>query len=148
MKKVFLSSSEKETKKIAGDIAVEMEGHTGGKAVIISLSGDLGAGKTAFTKGFLSAMGVKSRVTSPTFVVYKRYPVKKGHFKDIYHFDCYRIRDPKELSIIGFKDISADPRNIILIEWPENAGRISPDIRISIDHLPKEDERRITILKR
>jgi len=148
MKRVFLSSSEKETKKIAGDIAGEMEGYTGKKAVIISLSGDLGAGKTAFTKGFLSAMSVRSRVTSPTFVVYKRYSVKKGRFKDIYHFDCYRIRDPKELSIIGFKSISADPRNIILIEWPENAGRISPDIRISIDHLPKEDERRITVIKK
>jgi len=144
MKKIFLSSSEKETKKIAADIASKTE-ITGDRATVITLSGDLGAGKTAFTKGFLAAMGVKYRVTSPTFVVSKRYSVKKRGFKNVYHFDCYRIRDPKELLVIGFKEILADRSNIILIEWPENAGRLSPSIRISISHMPTENERRLTV---
>lgn len=145
MKKVIYSSSEKETKELARDIAFKIVGSEPKRAVIINLSGDLGAGKTVFTKGFLASLGVKSRVTSPTFVISKRYGVKKGGFKNVFHFDCYRVRDPHELEVLGFKDMISDPRNIILIEWPENAGRLSPDFKILIDHLPQEKGRRITI---
>jgi len=148
MKKVIYSSSEKETKTLASDVAVRIMASDPKKAVIITLSGDLGAGKTVFTKGFLASLGVKTRVTSPTFVISKRYSIKKESFKNIFHFDCYRVRDPRELEVLGFKDIISDPRNIVLIEWPENAGRLSPDFKISIDHLPKENERRITVVEK
>lgn len=155
MKKTTISSSEKETKKIASDSALQIINSRPKKAVIVALSGDLGAGKTVFTKGFLASLGVKTRVTSPTFVVFKRYAVpprrafgetgKKRNFDSVYHFDCYRIKDPQELKTLGFKDICANPRNIVLIEWPENAGRLSPTLRVSIDHLPEENARWITI---
>ena len=128
-------------------MALEMPDIDHKKAVVISLSGDLGAGKTAFTKGFLTGFGVRSRVTSPTFVVMKRYPVKKSGFKDVYHLDLYRIIDPKELDILGFKEILDDPRNIVLIEWPENGGRFRSTIKVSITHLPEENRRKIDITR-
>ena len=144
-KTVLSSSSEKETKKIASDLAQKIITNRPEKAVLITLSGDLGSGKTVFTKGFLASLGVKTRVTSPTFVVSKRYSIKKRNFKNVYHLDCYRIRDPKELLVIDLKEILADPQNIILIEWPENAFRLSPAFRISINHLSRENDRKITI---
>ncbi|MDD4930795.1 MAG: tRNA (adenosine(37)-N6)-threonylcarbamoyltransferase complex ATPase subunit type 1 TsaE [Candidatus Colwellbacteria bacterium] len=147
MKKTILSLSEKDTKKAGSDIALEILEIDHKKAVIISLSGDLGAGKTAFTKGFLTGFGVKSRVTSPTFVVMKRYPVKKGGFKNVYHLDLYRIADSKELDILGFKRILDDPQNIVLIEWPEKGGRLKPNIKVLITHLLEENRRKIDIVR-
>jgi tRNA threonylcarbamoyladenosine biosynthesis protein TsaE len=145
MKKTIYSSSEKETKALGAEIALKIQKLSPKKAVLITLSGDLGSGKTVFTKGFLASLGVKTRVTSPTFVVSKRYSIKKRNFKNVYHLDCYRIRDPKELLVIGLKEILADPQNIILIEWPDNAFRLSPAFRISINHLSGENDRKITI---
>ena len=145
MKQTFYSSSEKETKAIARDIAYKILGSKPSKAVVIALSGDLGAGKTVFTKGFLAALGIKTRVTSPTFVVSKRYSIKKGGFQSVYHMDCYRVRDPKELEVLGFNTVISNPQNILLIEWPENAGHLSPSVRVDIDHLPEENRRKIVV---
>lgn len=145
MTKSFLSQSEEETKKIASGVALKLS-PLKDKAVVIYLSGNLGAGKTVFTKGLLSSLGIKSRITSPTFTIFKRYPVTKRGFKNVYHFDCYRIKNSRELDTIGFRDILNNPQNIVLIEWPENIKKkIGASVRITIRHLPQNDARKISL---
>lgn len=93
----------------------------GGEVVL--LSGDLGAGKTTFTKYVLKALGVKDEVTSPTFTIMKEYLTKKFN---IYHFDMYRIASGEEAREFGLEDYiySKSKRNIVFIEWAENISDI------------------------
>lgn len=89
----------------------------GGEVVL--LSGDLGAGKTTFTRCVLKALGVKGEVTSPTFTIMREYATKKFN---IYHFDMYRISNSDEVREFGLEDYiySGDKRSIVFIEWAEN----------------------------
>lgn len=94
-------------------------------ALIIALTGDLGAGKTTFVQGFLKGLGAKGRAASPTFVIMRRHaiPGRKG---GAYHIDAYRLKKPADLAALGFDGIAADPGNIILIEWAEKIRKILP----------------------
>ena len=102
------------------------------KAVILSLYGDLGSGKTTFTKSFISAFGVKQTVTSPTFVIEKIYKLPNNkinqnkNFKYIIHIDAYRLNNGEEMKDLGWEQIYNDPQNIILIEWPKKIFEILP----------------------
>ncbi|MBI2038589.1 MAG: tRNA (adenosine(37)-N6)-threonylcarbamoyltransferase complex ATPase subunit type 1 TsaE [Candidatus Nealsonbacteria bacterium] len=96
------------------------------KAVIIGLAGELGSGKTSFLQGFAAGLGIKEKILSPTFVIFKRFAIKKKWFKNFYHFDCYRMKNEKELSGLAFKQIIADPGNVVAIEWPEKIKKILP----------------------
>lgn len=109
-----------------------------GKAVIFALYGDLGSGKTTFTKSFISAFGVKQTVTSPTFVIEKIYklPVSfknengdmvQNNFKYIIHIDAYRLSSGEEMKELGWDEIINNSENIILIEWPEKISDILPN---------------------
>ncbi len=93
----------------------------GGEVVL--LNGDLGAGKTTFTREVLKALGVKGEVTSPTFTIMREYHTKKF---DIYHFDMYRICDASEVSEFGLEDYiySGSARSLVFIEWSENIKKI------------------------
>ena len=93
------------------------------------MSGDLGAGKTVFAKGFAEGLGVKDTVTRPTFVIMNRY--EGGRFP-FYHFDMYRI-DAKQAENLGFREILEDKDAVCLIEWPENAAAILPKDAIYIE---------------
>ncbi len=132
--------SEKETREFAKSVARLITDLNPKKAVLISLKGDLGAGKTVFSKGFLSFFGVK-RVLSPTFVLMKRYNIKSKKFDSVYHFDCYRLHSPNELEILRIKEILGNPRNVVLMEWPEKAGKYGKGIKILINHGKSENER-------
>lgn len=103
----------KETEKLAKSFAKTLAG-----GEVILLNGDLGAGKTTFTKSVLRALGVKSEVTSPTFTIMREYVGKK--FK-IYHFDMYRMTSGQEAREFGLEEYiySSDDRSIVFIEWPE-----------------------------
>ncbi len=118
----YISHSTAETEHIACEIA---------KAVhppkVICLRGDLGAGKTAFTRGFARAFGVKNVVSSPTFTLMHRY---EGSVR-LSHYDLYRLNDYDELLDIGFEE---DIENgISLIEWPDSFMEYMPNDRILID---------------
>jgi len=104
---VFNSRSESETESIAHNIASEIK-----RGDIIALFGDLGAGKTAFTRGLTQFLEPKARVTSPTFAIVNKY----GR---VYHFDMYRITSEQDLLSVGFFDY-LEAGNIIIIEWFEN----------------------------
>ncbi|MDP2741712.1 MAG: tRNA (adenosine(37)-N6)-threonylcarbamoyltransferase complex ATPase subunit type 1 TsaE [bacterium] len=98
------------------------------RAVIFGLQGDLGSGKTTFLQGFAKGLGIKEKILSPTFVIFKRFEIKKQkkQFSNFYHFDCYRIQKPKEILDMGFKEIILNPKNIVAIEWPEKIKKFLP----------------------
>jgi len=147
--KTYKSFSSEETKKIAKDLVVKLkqEVEPKRKALVIALFGDLGAGKTTFTQGFIRGFGIKSRVNSPTFIILKRFKISGSEFKNLYHFDLYRIKNIKELEVLGVQEIFDNPRNIILIEWPEGAKKILPRkiLKIIFKYGNRENERRIVI---
>ncbi len=103
-----------ETKVLAKKFAKLLRG-----GEVILLSGDLGAGKTTFTRCVLKSLGVKDEITSPTFTIMREYATKKFN---IYHFDMYRISNSDEVREFGLEDYiySGDKRSLVFIEWAEN----------------------------
>lgn len=112
-------------------------------ATVVTLSGDLGAGKTAFVKGAARALGVTEHVTSPTFVIMKMYPLQ-GTFKRLVHIDAYRLKGEHHLKVLGWEELCADSGNLIFVEWPEQAPGAMPEhaIRIALRYTG-DDEREI-----
>ncbi|OGY98763.1 MAG: tRNA (adenosine(37)-N6)-threonylcarbamoyltransferase complex ATPase subunit type 1 TsaE [Candidatus Liptonbacteria bacterium RIFCSPHIGHO2_01_FULL_57_28] len=116
--------------------------------MVIALSGDLGAGKTTFAQGFLKALGARGKVTSPTFVLMKRFRLpargkKPRRFKRAYHIDAYRFRAPRESGALGLAEIFKDPQAVVLVEWPERLKGLLPKKKISarFKHGTAEQER-------
>lgn len=138
---IFRTKSPRETESAAAKIAEAAVGKKTQAAVVIGLSGELGSGKTRFAKGFIRACGIKKPVTSPTFVLAKRYVAKDK--KTIFHIDAYRVKSMKELSHFGFEEMISDSENIVLIEWPERiASALPKNTRmVSFSHGKKEGER-------
>ena len=138
----FLIKSEKETNKLAIILAKEIFKKplkTKG-ALIIGLQGELGSGKTTFTKAFARGLGIKSKVTSPTFILMKKF----GNF---YHIDCYRIKSYKDILDLDFKEMVSKPKNIIIIEWAEKIRKILPKDTIWIKFkIVSKEKRSIKIL--
>lgn len=102
------------------------------RATVVALSGDLGAGKTAFVKGVARALGVAEHVTSPTFVIMKIYHLHDQKFKRLVHIDAYRLKGAHHLKVLGWDELLADPKNLIMMEWPEQAGSAIPASAIRV----------------
>jgi tRNA threonylcarbamoyladenosine biosynthesis protein TsaE len=138
----FVSKSEKETfnfaKKFAGKLA-------GGE--VLCLIGDLGAGKTAFTKGLAVGLKIKNIITSPTFVLMKNYKVS-GHktIKHLAHIDAYRLTGGEQLLGIGAEDYFSHPECVTVIEWADRVKDIWPKKVIRVEFkIGKGDKREIKI---
>ncbi len=109
-------------------------------ATLVTLSGELGAGKTAFAQEVARALGIEETVTSPTFVLEKIYALqnKLGHrmskFGRLVHIDAYRLESGRELIPLGFDELMEDADNLILLEWPEKVADMlpEPEVRISM----------------
>ncbi len=117
--------------------------------LILALSGDLGSGKTTFIQGFIRGLGVRNKITSPTFVLVKNYKLKALNYKCVYHVDCYRIKSAGELLKLGLKEILKNPQNIVLIEWAERIRRVLPKnaIWLKFEHGQKINERNVKLIK-
>ena len=137
---VWESFSEKETAQIAENLAKQVK-----VGEVYCLSGDLGVGKTVFTKGFAKGLGIKEPVNSPTFTIMQIY--EEGHLP-LYHFDVYRIQDVEEMEEIGYEDYFYG-EGVCFIEWAELIKEILPSdckkIRIEKDLSKGFDYRRIEL---
>ena len=149
----YKTTSFRQTKKLANLLArkflqrrLKQKG-----ALVLALSGDLGAGKTTFVQGFLRGLGVRKKITSPTFVIIKNYELRiknHGKYGRAYHIDCYRIKKVKELLDLGLKEILENPQNIVLIEWAERIKRALPKnaVWLKFEHGEKENQRIIHLV--
>lgn len=117
----IITANEIETFQLATHIAPSIAA-----SCFITLSGQLGSGKTTFTRGILNALGHTGNVKSPTFTIVETYHLK-NHL--VYHFDLYRIHNSEELELIGFRDYFQE-KALILLEWPEHAAGLLPETDI------------------
>lgn len=142
----YISNSLEETQKITDDF-IETLLPNPEKAVVVGLSGNLGAGKTTLTQYLAKALGVGETVTSPTFVIEKVYELTGQKFTHLIHIDAYRLEKSDELIHLGWQDIISDKNNLIIIEWPERVADIMPEhTKVIISHI-SENKREIEILK-
>lgn len=119
----LLVKSEKELENIAENLVNNLPKERDG-AGVIALYGDLGSGKTTFTKEIANYFEIKETITSPTFVILKRFEInpefsKGTGFKNLIHIDTYRLDLAEELHRLGFEEILNDKNNLVVIEWPE-----------------------------
>lgn len=126
--KRIITRSEEETFNFASNFAKNLEG-----GEIICLTGNLGAGKTTFTKGIAHGLNLKKNVTSPTFVFMKVYDIKKDKIKKLVHIDAYRVQSGNDIEAIGAPEYFTRPDTVTVIEWAENITGILPDKRQTIE---------------
>lgn len=131
--KEFISRSATQTEAFAADFAATLQ-----NGDVVLLSGDLGAGKTVFTKGIARAMGITDEVVSPTYAYLNVY----GR---LYHYDCYRLSSGEDAEALGLTDYFGGD-NVCVIEWAENISDVLPEhcIKVSIERLA-DNTRKITV---
>lgn len=138
--KKYLSFSPEETQKIAYELAQELGGGD-----VVAFRGDLGMGKTCFTKGLAKGLGYEGDVTSPTFALINEYI---GGKYNLYHFDMYRISSWDELYSSGFFEY-IEEGGIIAAEWSENIENALPESTVYVEiKALGENEREITIFRK
>lgn len=138
--KKLITNTEKQTISLGKDLGLSCRG-----GEIFLLSGDLGAGKTKFLQGLAKGLGVKGRVNSPTFNILKVYKAKKP-IKFFCHIDAYRLRNGRDLAVLGIKEFFKSSDTVTAIEWAERVKDIWPkrSIKVKIKHLP-DGKREINI---
>lgn len=135
------TSIKKDTRKAPYSFGVGVKTRTD-SATVLALAGNLGAGKTSFTQGFARSLGIKEKISSPTFVLLKIYKLpanqrrqKLKNFKHLVHIDCYRLDSPRDLAHLGLKNILADKDAIVIIEWADKIRKLIPKNAIWLNFL-------------
>ncbi len=134
----LLSHSPEDTEDIGARLAEQLE-----PGAVVAFTGDLGAGKTAFTRGLARGLGIPDRITSPTFTIVNEY---EGGRLPLFHFDMYRLGSADELFDIGWEDYLRRG-GVCAVEWSENiADALEEDaVRVDIRRGASDQERVITI---
>lgn len=135
---IHLSHSLEETKAIAKQWLTDLSKKysKNDEAVVVGLSGHLGAGKTAFVKSIAKEFGIQEEITSPTFVIMKIYEINTpAPWKKLVHIDAYRLEKPEEMEALRFEDVVKDKDNLVMVEWPEQVQleKIKEDERIHFE---------------
>lgn len=132
----FLTTTPEQTEALGERLAAALHG-----GEIIAYRGELGAGKTAFTRGLARGLGISMRVTSPTYTIVNEYT---GGRLPLFHFDMYRLHDADDLFDIGWEDY-LERGGVCAVEWSENvAEAMTGAITVAIEKTA-DDARRITI---
>ena len=127
----IISKSEEDTAKLP-------------RGTVIALYGDLGAGKTVFSRAFAKAIGVTETVSSPTYTIIQEYPLKDGGY--FYHMDLYRIKNSRDALAFAVDEYLNDSESYALLEWPERIADILPPDTLVINIRHQSDtEREITV---
>jgi tRNA threonylcarbamoyladenosine biosynthesis protein TsaE len=137
MRQSFLLRDRDDTKRIAEILGKRMR-----CGDVVTLAGDLGAGKTTFAQFLIQSLSANAvEVTSPTFTIVQTYPVMlaDGQAVELYHYDLYRIEHPSALIELGFEDAVA---NLALIEWPERAASLNLPVTLALTFTLGENEAR------
>ncbi len=136
--KTLVWKDEADTRRCAAQLAA----HEAVRDCFIALHGELGVGKTSFTRHLLHALGVQGRVKSPTYAVVEPYSLlpRAGHAHalDIWHFDFYRFNDPREWEDAGFRELFSSP-GLKIAEWPEKAAAMLPAADLEL-HIALQDD--------
>ena len=119
-KTVFISRSEQDTEHLGFEFAKSLEAGS-----VVLLYGDLGAGKTVFSRGFARGLGITEPVSSPTYTIVQEYDLPGGG--RLYHLDLYRISGVDAALAFGVDEFLDDPEGYALLEWPERIDGIIPD---------------------
>lgn len=142
MKTRFKKNKINEIAKIILDKSLKIKTN---EAVVLALSGELGAGKTTLTQEFAKHLGIKESIVSPTFVIMKIYNINNNsdyhlNFKKLIHIDAYRLDSSNELLKIGWREIIKSKDNLIIIEWPERVSDIIPSgiVNVKLNHIDEE----------
>ncbi|MBU2971822.1 tRNA (adenosine(37)-N6)-threonylcarbamoyltransferase complex ATPase subunit type 1 TsaE [Pseudoalteromonas sp. C2R02] len=139
MSKVFscLLEDEQATVAMGGVLAQNIT-----QGAIIYLHGDLGAGKTTFTRGVVQGFGHTGKVKSPTYTLVEPYELEN---QSIYHFDLYRLADPEELEFMGIRDYFNE-KSICMIEWPEKGAEFlaAADLELTLEYVAQK--RKVSIM--
>lgn len=134
---VFRSRNEEETLEMA-----RLAGKTARGGEVWCLSGDLGAGKTVFVRGLAQGLGLQVPVSSPTFLLYHRYPGRRI----LHHLDWYRLNTPAEAEGLGWDEILSDPTGVVAVEWGDRFQRLLPQRSLFLSMtVAGEEERRLVL---
>ena len=133
MTKLIVTSNENETMAAGRELAKEILGIQSDRSIIIFLEGELGAGKTTFTKGILKGLDYQELVKSPTYNLVEIHETKNHK---VFHFDLYRISEPIELEEIGIEEYLKELGSVSIFEWPKNGEAVlpSPDFHVQISY--------------
>jgi tRNA threonylcarbamoyladenosine biosynthesis protein TsaE len=140
----FITKSDQETVNLGTNLASKLSG-----GELILLTGDLGGGKTHFTKGVAAGLGVTETVVSPTFTIERIYSTschsREGGNLELHHFDLYRTIEDREIEL-EIEDLVKDNKNVVVVEWPENISKLNnlDAISISFKYID-ENIREITV---
>jgi len=141
-----ISKSVSETHKIANNLLENLDNTN-----LLCLYGELGAGKTTFVQGLAKTLGIKKRVISPTFVMMREYPMKLPitHYSLLIHIDLYRIESEEDVISLDLKELWANRKNLVVIEWAEKIKPILPKKRIDVKfEYVSQNKRKIEIIHR
>jgi len=130
----IITKSAQETAETGAQIARDLTRGAHARPHIFCLYGDLGSGKTTFTQGFAKALGITSRLLSPTFIIVRRYDILSSGAteKFLYHIDLYRMKNMADMEELGLTEIFMDPGSIVVVEWAEKLTENLPEDRTDI----------------
>ncbi len=150
----FHTAHPDETAHLAPKIVSEAARLQHNHAVIICLSGDLGAGKTTLVKGIAQELGILETITSPTFVILKKYHLPESsayasQFTYLIHIDAYRLQGGADMQALGFIEMTQDPSSLIVIEWPERIKDALPNgiVNVIIEHVGMSERNILITIK-
>lgn len=128
-----------------GEILQNLKSEKSTGSTVLALHGDLGAGKTTFVQSLAKEVGVSDVVTSPTFVIMKKYSTESSQWPNLVHIDAYRLDEIEELKVLGLEGELSDSNNLICIEWAEKVKSLLPENTINLYFSLAGSSRKITL---